>query len=96
LVVIVGGLFGLMALSDAGNSWEPPERERGTVYDADSVMIFLYSAQSDTVWSIYIPARGIPMLDTLGVMWWTGGIKKAALYSGWGSLESRIERIRTE
>jgi hypothetical protein len=53
--------------------------------DADSVKIYLLSAQSDTAWTIYIPAKGIPPLDTLGVRWWTGGIEEGMLWTGWHS-----------
>ena len=88
LVVIVGGMFLIMHLSDAKNTWEAPPPQ---THDADSVMVFLFSSQSDTVWSIYIPAKGIPPLDTLGITWWTGGVQQSMVYTGWNEIDRYFE-----
>lgn len=87
LVVIVVGLFGVMAISGSDEPWEPPPQQ---ARDADSMMIYLMSAYSDTSWIIYIPMKGIPPLDTLGVVWWTGGIQQSILYTGWTDVNRTI------
>lgn len=99
LLVIVGALFGVMAISGSDPAHGPQEvgfkrGEQGhsfqAFHDADSMVIFLMSAFSDTSWSIHIPMKGIPPLDTLGVIWWTDGIKQSTLYTGWTDVDRTI------
>ena len=87
-VLAVGALTLVLVLGaqDVGRQpiLEEMHAERSALA-SDSVTIYLFSAQSDTVWQIYIPARGIPPLDTLGVQWWSNGFKYQRVWAGWNS-----------
>ena len=86
--VAVGILALTLVMSYNGTGKQPILEEMHAERNAlasDSVTIYLFSAQSDTVWQIYIPARGIPPLDTLGVQWWSNGFKYQRVWAGWNS-----------
>ena len=50
---------------------------------ADSLMVYLFSAESDTVWSITVPAQGMQEVDAFGVEWWAEDIHSEILWAGW-------------
>ena len=82
-VFILAGILTIQAALDMSGAGKQPVLAYRQVNDADSVRIYMFGAETDTVWAIYIPSDAMPPLDTLGVEWWSEGWPYRRIWSGW-------------